>query len=118
MAMTLEDVDDRCREWADYARGGITTTGSTAEGYLRERLDTGFENLDWPEHVVEVERAVLKMYQSRPQYRRIWNAFYLTPGELSSDEIAMRYGLNVKHVAMQLEAGRRFVLRVLTATGR
>jgi hypothetical protein len=58
---------------------------------MREVTAKGHEGEPTPE-IEETDKAVAKMYVQRPDYKKVFNRYYLTPAELSYYEIALALG--------------------------
>ena len=102
------DIHDRCLAWGAWARCVLPGESTTAEGYLRERLDHAHEGIPSPE-VAQTERAVARMKVSRKAYWPVFARYYLNPTELSEEEISRLLLIPEPRVNAMLRQARMLV---------
>jgi len=96
------ELDNRLERWAAWARGPPIGSATTAEGYLRERLDTAADSDELTQEIMLTEKAVARTKLERKEYWRVIARYYL--GRLSFIEIALFYHVpehGVKSLWMQ-----------------
>ena len=75
---------------------------------MRERLDKAYEG-EPTEEIAITDKAVAQMYISRPDYKPVFNRFYLDPHELSEVEIARECGISLEMCEARLRQAEIFI---------
>ena len=81
-----QELERRLERWANWARSPIPGSGSTAIGYMRERLDRAIDSAEMDGEIAVTEKAVARAKRQELAYWRIIAKYYL--GRLSLMEIA------------------------------
>ena len=102
------DIHHRCIKWGNWARCAMPGAEGTSEGYLRERTDQAHMG-EPDEEVAATERAVAKMRVQRKDYWSAFARYYLSPTELSEEEIADELGFSEERINAMLRQARILV---------
>lgn len=112
MAAVAAEVEDRdwpnkrLLDWGRWARCAVPGDGSSAEGYLRERLDHAHDTGATAE-IAETDRAVARVKVSRKDYWKVLARYYMT--DLSEYEISLEIGHNIDRVSAMLRQAKMLV---------
>ena len=82
-----DELDERLERWALWARGPSIGSVSTAEGYLKERLDMAADSAEMTDEIMVTERAIARTKMEDKAYWRVISRWYL--GRLSFIEISL-----------------------------
>ncbi len=104
VGLSSDELDERLDRWADWARAPSAGSMSAAEGYMRERVDSGADSTELTDEIAITERAIARTKIEEKAYWRVISRYYL--GRLCTREIASFFCVSYESIQRLLQEAK------------